>query len=157
MSTSLHPITAPNWGAAIALNVREEQDLFVASNLYSIAETQFGFDIDSEGHWTTTAFGIYDNERMVGFAMIGKNVACQIAQGHISRLMIDAKQQGKGHGRAAMQLILAEFERDPQIRVVRISYTLDNIVARKLYASIGFTEIAAPKPGEEQVALRTIR
>ena len=157
MAVSLQPITLTNWNDAIALYPREEQDLFVAGNLYSIAESQFGFIYESEGHWSTTSFGIYSDDLMVGFAMIAKNYSATTAQGHISRLMVDGRHQGKGYGRAAMQLLLAEFARDPMIRVVRIGYTHDNIVARKLYASLGFVEIGTPLPGHEHIALLTLR
>jgi diamine N-acetyltransferase len=38
---TLKPITKDNWEEAIELKVKEEQKLFMASNLYSIAEVQF--------------------------------------------------------------------------------------------------------------------
>ena len=55
MSISLRLVTAENWRALIKLKVREDQSHFVASNLYSIAEAQFGFD--DEGHWDLFPFG----------------------------------------------------------------------------------------------------
>ena len=49
MNVTLQPVTAENWRALIKLKVREDQNGFVASNLYSIAESQFGFEY--EGSW----------------------------------------------------------------------------------------------------------
>ena len=57
MSVELRPVTAENWEALIKLQVREDQRGFVASNVYSIAEAQFGFE--DEGHWDFYPFGVY--------------------------------------------------------------------------------------------------
>jgi hypothetical protein len=38
----LRPVAQDNWNTLIKLKVREDQKNFVASNLYSIAEAQFG-------------------------------------------------------------------------------------------------------------------
>ncbi|HLF74624.1 MAG TPA: hypothetical protein VI524_09775 [Anaerolineales bacterium] len=40
----VRPVTKDNWNELIELKVREDQTHFVASNLYSIAESQFGYD-----------------------------------------------------------------------------------------------------------------
>ena len=53
----LQPVTAQNWKALIKLKVGDDQTHFVASNLYSIAEAQFGFE--DEGHWDFYPFGAY--------------------------------------------------------------------------------------------------
>jgi len=44
----IRPVTKENWKELIRLRVREDQTHFVASNLYWIAESQFGDDY--EGH-----------------------------------------------------------------------------------------------------------
>ena len=45
----IRPVTKDNWRALIKLQVREDQRHFVASNLFSIAQSQFGEEY--EGHW----------------------------------------------------------------------------------------------------------
>jgi diamine N-acetyltransferase len=62
----LRPVTKDNWGALIKLKVREDQKNFVASNLYSIAQAQFGDEY--EGHWDLYPFGIYDGDTPVVFS-----------------------------------------------------------------------------------------
>jgi diamine N-acetyltransferase len=54
----IRPVTKGNWEALIDLKLPENQRHFVASNLYSIAESQFREDF--EGHWDFYPFGIYD-------------------------------------------------------------------------------------------------
>ncbi|MBK9601265.1 MAG: GNAT family N-acetyltransferase [Anaerolineales bacterium] len=141
MSISLRPVTAENWRALIKLKVREDQSHFVASNLYSIAEAQFGFD--DEGHWDLFPFGVYDGEKPVGFLMYCFNFNHSRYQAFILRLMVDEKFQGKGYGREIMTQALDRFRTDERIKSVGISYEPENEGARKLYASLGFVE-----PGE---------
>ena len=68
MSLSIRPVTKDNWRALAKLKVREDQTHFVASNLYSIAESQFGFD-EPDGSVTGICipFGIYDDDSRLDF------------------------------------------------------------------------------------------
>ncbi len=141
MSITLRPVSAENWRALIKLNVREDQKGFVASNLYSIAEAQFGFE--EEGHWDLYPFGAYVEDEPVGFAMYGFNFKHPRFQALVFRLMVDEKVQGKGYGREIMQQILELLHAEAQVKSIGISYEPENEVARKLYASLGFVE-----PGE---------
>ena len=139
MALELRPVTAGNWRELSRLQVREDQKNFVASNLYSIAESQFGYD-SAHGHDTYQMFGIYDNDIPVGFLMYGLNFEHPKQQAFITRLMVDQKFQGKGYGRFGMEKMLETFRADGRIEIVAISYEPDNEAARKLYASMGFVE-----------------
>lgn len=142
MTVELRPVTAKNWQALIKLQVREDQRNFVASNLYSIAESQFGFE-DEDRHWDLIPCGVYVDGEPVGFAMYCLNMNHPRFRAFIARLMTDEKFQGQGYGRAAMQQLLELFRADERIQAVGISYEPENEVARRLYASLGFVE-----PGE---------
>jgi len=61
----LRPVTKNNWQELIRLQVRKDQTHFVASNLYSIAQAQFGDDY--EGPWDLHPFGIYEGANRSGF------------------------------------------------------------------------------------------
>jgi RimJ/RimL family protein N-acetyltransferase len=152
MSLELRPVTVENWNSLIKLKVREDQKDFVASNLYSIAEAQFGFD--EEGHWSLFPFGLYVENEPVGFAMTGLNYAHSHFQGLILRLMVDEKYQGNGYGRAAMESMLATFRADECVSVVCITYEPENNPARKLYASLGFEETGEFMENEVVALLR---
>ena len=154
MSVRLQPVIAENWRELIKLKVRDDQSHFVASNLLSIAESQFGFD--DEGHWNSFPFGIYAGEVPVGFLMYASNPAHSKIQIFIMRLMVDEKYQGKGYGREAMQLILDDFRKNEKVRSVAISYSPENVGAKILYAALGFIE-TGEKAGDEDLAVLNLR
>lgn len=151
MSVTLTPVTAENWRALIKLKVREDQNSFVASNLYSIAESQFGFE--DEGHWDFYPFGAYVDDEPVGFVMYCLNPKHSRFQAFIMRLMVDERFQGKGYGRETMQQILEVFRANEKIKNVGISYEPHNEGARKLYASLGFVEPGEIMDGETLAVL----
>lgn len=149
----IRPVTRDNWRQLIRLQVREDQRHFVASNLYSIAESQFGDDF--EGHWDLHPFGIFDDgDEPVGFLMYGFNFEHPKQQAFIQRLMVDERFQGKGYGRFGMQKVLEIFRADERIREVGISYEPENEAARKLYASLGFSETGRMVEDEVEAVLK---
>jgi diamine N-acetyltransferase len=134
----IRPVTLSNWEALSNLKVREDQKKFVASNLFSIAQSQFGDEY--EGHWDLFPFGIYDEDNPVGFLMYALNFSHPKEQAFIQRLMVDEKFQGKGFGKFGMEKMLEVFRANERIKDVSISYEPNNEIARKLYASFGFIE-----------------
>jgi diamine N-acetyltransferase len=149
MSLSVQPVTKDNWRKLASLKVREDQKGFVAPNVSSIAEAQFGYDEpDGSGHWDMYPFGIYDGDTPVGFFMYGYNFSNREFEAFIIRLMVDENYQGKGYGRFGMEQMLEIFCRDDRIHSVGISYEPENEVARKLYASLGFAETGEIYGGE---------
>jgi diamine N-acetyltransferase len=150
----VRPVTKENWKELIALKVRDDQKHFVASNLYSIAEAQFGEHIPGEGHWNMMPFGIYDEDKPVGFLMISYNYDFARFQGFILRLMVDEKCQGKGYGKFGMNWMLERYRSDERVKAVAISYEPDNEAARTLYASLGFQETGEIVDGEALALLK---
>lgn len=148
----IRPVTKDNWETLIDLKVRDDQKNFVASNLYSIAQSQFGDEF--EGHWDLFAYGIYDGDTPVGFLMYGFNFSHPSQQAYIQRLMVDEKFQGKGYGRFGMEKMLEIFRADERVKEVSISYEPENDVARKLYASLGFVETGRIIEGEAEAVLK---
>src|SRR5512138_2378649 len=137
----VRPVTQKNWRELAELKVHEDQNHFVASNVRSIAESQFGYDDPDDGHWDMYPFGIYNDEGApVGFLMYGYNFASSDMQAFIIRLMVDENHQRKGFGRFGMNWMLDHFRQDERITTVGISYEPENEAARKLYASLGFIE-----------------
>jgi GNAT superfamily N-acetyltransferase len=97
---NLRKIDETNWKEAIQLKVSEDQEEYVASNLYSIAQFQFLKDF--------RAMGLYMDEQMVGFAMYG--IDSDDGNYWIYRLMIDKKYQGRGVGKQAIGKILEDIK-----------------------------------------------
>ena len=148
----IRPVTKDNWKELIRLKVREDQTHFVASNLYFIAEAQFGDDY--EGHWDLYPFGVYDGDTPVGFLMYGYNFEHPRQQAFVIRLMVDEHHQGKGYGRFGMEKMLEIFRGEDRIYNVGISYEPENEAARKLYASLGFQENGEIVDGEVVAVLQ---
>ena len=134
----IRPVSRDNWKELVGLQVGESQKDFVAPNVYSVAQSQFG--IDYQGHWDLQPFGIFDVNGAVGFLMFGYNFEHPKYQAFIIRLMVDEHFQNKGFGRFGLEKMLEIFRTESRVKAVGISYEPENEVARKLYASCGFVE-----------------
>lgn len=133
MNITLKEITADNWIDAIRLKVYPDQTKFVASNVFSLAQSKF------EPFWIPK--GIYVDEAIVGFIMYGVEENDEVWNGYwILRLMVDQAHQGKGYGRAALATVLQEIKVSGYHGPVNISFEPHNTVAERLYQSFGFTD-----------------
>lgn len=156
----LRRIDSRNIWEIVALEVREDQKYFVATNTQSILEAYCA--ITNGG--VALPFGIYDGEKPVGFVMIGYGCgdwedAPAIARENYSvwRLMIDRRWQGKGYGKAAMTAALDYIRTFPcgKAECCYLSYEPENVVAKRLYHSFGFRE-NGEMDGEEVVAVLSL-
>ena len=142
----------------LKLKVAEDQEGFVAPNDLSLVEAYLS--VTANGH--AFPFGIYDGNKAVGFLMIGYDVddnwrdAPEIARGNYNlwRLMIDRDEQGKGYGRAAVELALDFIRSFPcgKAEYCFLSYEPENEKAKKLYQSFGFAE-TGDMDGDEIIAV----
>jgi diamine N-acetyltransferase len=133
---TLKPITKENWHAAIRLDVAPEQRKFVASNLFSIAESQFEPGV--------VPLGIYNEEdTMVGFLMYGP----YHGEMWIWRLMVGQQYQQRGYGRAAMQAIIDAL-RDMGHTEIFLSHEPENTVGAEFYTGLGFEDTGCIDGGE---------
>lgn len=154
----LRKINRNNVGEILKLEVFDNQKSFVATNNSSIIEAYIAITENND----VFTFGIYKEDKPIGFLMIGFDVnsddegAPRIANGNYNmwRLMIDKKFQGKGYGKKAMDLALEFVNTSPcgTAKYCWLSYESDNNVARQLYKSVGFVE-TEEKDGEEIVAI----
>ncbi len=128
MKVSLISLDRFNWELYINLSLSEAQTGFVPPILYSLAQANFE---------ALTPLGINADNVPVGFAMYG--IFGGIAW--INRFMIDQDFQGKGVGKAALQLLIERLKKEPQCQEIRTSYAKNNTNAALLFASLGFQEI----------------
>lgn len=141
MTVTLRPIAKDNYLQCIRLKVSPGQENFVASNAVSLVQAVY-----EEG---AIPRAIYADETMVGFIM-GQYIPAE-QMPYIWRLMIDVSHQGKGYGKAAMQLMLDHLKAIPDCQRIGISYMPENDTARQLYAQLGFVE-TGEMDGDEVVA-----
>lgn len=141
MTIELRDVTRKNWRECIALTVAPGQEQFVAPNVRSLAESKF--------YPRDVPLAIYDGDQMIGFTMIGQEEEEAAAgQWWIIRFMIDAKQQGKGYGKAALREVLKLLQTRPDCKEIFLSVEPHNTVARHLYHAFGFVDTGLIESGE---------
>ena len=124
-------IDKSNYWDCILLTVDDSQEGFVADNKQSLVEAAY-----EDGLYT---LGIYHEKTMVGFVLYDYDDT--FPGWSMSRFMIGKQFQGKGYGKQAAVAFLDYFKKMHNADKLYISVSLENTVARKMYASIGFEEI----------------
>lgn len=149
MAVRLDPITVDNWRDAIQLDVAEEQRRFLDSEsiLHFLAEARF--------YPSYEPHAIYDGETMVGFVSYGY-IPEDSRRWWIPLLIIDRRHQHRGYGRAALEAVIEDVcQRAPDCESLGLSYHPENIVAERLYRSLGFEPTGkVDERGEVYVELR---
>jgi diamine N-acetyltransferase len=129
VAVTLREINADNWLAVLRLETLPEQNGFVASNAFSLAEAYVYYP-------GAIPLAIYNDDTLVGFTMYGLDD--DDGNYWIARLMIDRRHQRKGYGRAAMEQIVERLRADPDCSCVQISWEPENTAAGNLYEQLGF-------------------
>lgn len=140
---TLRPVTPKNWREVIALNVREEQKGYVASNVYSLAEAKV--------YPECVPLAIYASEKMVGFLMYG--FSNEDERYWLIRFMIDSRSQGRGYGKAALKQVIERMRQLSGCKQIYLSYEPENVVAERLYISFGFQPTGEILEGEKVACL----
>ena len=150
----IEKVNGKNVWDIVKLQVKPEQMGFVAKNETSLIEAYTTIT----GGGFAFPFGIYDGDVPVGFLMIGYDTddywedAPEIAYNNYNlwRLMIDQRYQHNGYGRGAAKLALDFIRTRPcgEAEYCWLSYEPDNMAAKKLYHSFGFTETGDMDGGE---------
>ena len=138
MGVRVIPVGHGNWRAVAELEVAEEQRRFVGPTTGYLSLTHLG-----EQGWAPLAI-LADGET-VGFAMWAHDPTDDAYW--IGGFLIDRTHQRRGHGRAAMQALIA-MARASGAPCMKLSYDSDNCVARALYADLGFRETGEMEDGE---------
>ena len=60
------------------------------------------------------------------------------------QLFIDRRYQGKGYGKAAVNLVLAAMKEEGKYPRVSMCYVEGNEASRELFSQFGFVEVAHP-------------
>ncbi|MEA2574774.1 MAG: diamine N-acetyltransferase [Chloroflexia bacterium] len=134
MPVTFRDITRDNFEQVIGLELAEDQQGFVRSNLYSIAQ--------SKAIPMLTPRAVYNEaDELVGFVLYrGERDPNLDPDGWLVRIMIDKRYQGCGYGRQTMEEIIRLVRDDMGCRSIGLSVEPENQNARKLYQSLGFRE-----------------
>ncbi|MCO6045626.1 GNAT family N-acetyltransferase [Aeoliella sp. ICT_H6.2] len=137
---TLQELTSDNWVECSDLELHDHQQGYVASNVYTIAESKF------KPHYRLRA--IYADGTMVGLvAFCHENDPEDLELYWVFRLMIDKHYQGQGIGTAAMRLAIDEIAA-LGARRIRTMHKPTNTVAASLYANLGFQDIGFDDDGD---------
>ncbi len=137
MTIKLKPVNDDNREAVLALSVRKDQP-FVATNETSLREAA---EANAEKPGMARPFGIYADEKLVGFCMFAFNPEDEDEDDRywLWRFMIDRNEQGKGYGQAALQEIIRYFKENGADRLF-LSTEPENKSGLHLYHKAGFRE-----------------
>ncbi len=126
----LRDVIKENWLECISLKLEPHQENFLASNLFSLAQSKF--------EPCRVPCAIYnDRNEMVGFIMYNDK-PLEDGTYRISRLMIARAYQGKGYGRAAALEAIKRLGQITGCQEIILDYAPNNEIAAKLWQSLGF-------------------
>lgn len=141
---SLREITADTVRAVVALTVDEAQRRFVAPNAVSLAQALFAPEA-----WYRA---IYAGDDLAGFVMLyDESLRPQPPKAPaigVWRLMVDARFQRRGVGRAAMREVIAHVRSKGVFRTLEVSYVPEPGSPEPFYLGLGFVHTGRVDEGE---------
>lgn len=149
-NVELREITPLTLRPILDLQVTDAQRSFVASNAYSISEAYFYPEA-----WFR---GVYADDNPAGFVMLWDEHLSEDPKqpGHyyLWRFMVDARQQGRGIGRAAMRLLVDHVRLRPQAQYLLLSHSKGPNNPGPFYRKFGFKYTGNEPDGELEMRLR---
>lgn len=142
---TLQEITEEILRPILKLEVSEAQRNFVAPNPVSVAQAYFQRD----HAWFR---GIYADETPVGFLMLYDDPREPVY--FLWRFMIDARYQGMGYGRKAIELLIEHVKTRPAATEIKVSYVPGEGTPGPFYAKLGFVETGEMEGDEVVMALQ---
>jgi diamine N-acetyltransferase len=136
---TLRELTKETLHGILRLNVSEQQKHFVASNAVSIAQAYF----EHEKAWFR---GIYAGETPVGFLMLYDDPVA--SEYFLWRFMIDARYQGCGFGKRALELLIDHVRSRPGARELGVSCVPGDGSPCPFYEAMGFQYTGSEDDGE---------
>ena len=138
----LEEITADNLEDVLKLKVSKNQENFVSTTAYSLAQAY----VYRENAYP---FAIYADDTLVGFIMFGFYELRN--QYTLWKFLIDEKYQNKGYGKIALLLGIEYMKKQHGIKEMYTGVAIDNNVAEHLYQSIGFQATGLVENGMKEL------
>ena len=140
---TLHEINKDNYVAVHKLSVKPEQQKFVATNAQSLSQSQF-----HEDAWRRA---IYAGDEPVGFVML--SIIPEKAEYFLWRFMIDARFQGRGYGKLALQKVVDHARTLPGAEAFYTSHLKGDHGPEGFYLNFGFAHTGKVEDGEHLMKL----
>ncbi|GAA3527144.1 N-acetyltransferase [Aeromicrobium flavum] len=148
---TLAPAASANWRDIARVRAADGQHEWVAETTYYLCLSAY------DGLWRS--YAILDGDATVGHVMWAVDPE---DKGHwIGGLVIDAEHQGRGLGRATVEVLLDLWEREePALsgtayREAALSVSPDNEAAVGLYRSLGF--VRTDEDMDDEIVMRRTR
>ena len=138
----LEEITADNLEDVLNLKVSKNQENFVSTTAYSLAQA---YDYRENAY----PFAIYADDTLVGFIMFGFYELRN--QYTLWKFLTDEKYQKKGYGKIALLLGIEYMKKQHDIKEMYTGVAIDNNVAEHLYQSIGFQATGLVENGMKEL------
>ena len=146
-TVKIEELNAENWYECCELEVSDNQKEYMEPNAISIAQSKFEPGLKP--------YAIYFEEKVVGFLMY--NTVPEELDGYwVYRIMVDKQYQGKGIGKAATKLMIAEMEKSLNAEKIVVGYNPENVGAHQLYASLGFID-HGDRFGKEMAVVKHVK
>lgn len=130
----------------LALHIPPEQVEFAGTTAQAVAVCEAGSADEVAG------LAMLDGAEPIGFVLLVRGAQLPDWAPHsgaaLRAMRIDHREQGKGHGKAALALVAAWLcEHWPSCRTLALCVDDENVAARRAYQAAGFTEYADPSAG----------
>lgn len=127
---SFRKITEDNFASIVQMK-RPDDEKFVASNVYSLAQAWLYREAGD-----VYPFAIYHEETPIGFMMLDEDLdeRCLV----IWRIMFPEEHQGKGYGTQAIKQIIQMAKDSGKYDFIILDYVPENTVAKHVYEKLGF-------------------
>ncbi len=140
---TLEEVTADNLRAVMDLQVKPEQNDFVAPNSVSIAQYCY-----TDEAWMRA---IYAGGDPVGFVLLSERRS--VPRYYLWRYMIDGRYQRLGFGARALHLVIDYVRTLPNATEMYVTYVPAPGGPRDFYAGVGFVDTGVDHEGELEMRL----
>ena len=143
---TLQKVDESNFIACFSLKLDPRQEKFVSHPIRSLAQAYVYYK-------QCTPFAVFSGGEVVGYVMVIYDYDEETY--NIWHLMVDRRHQGKGFGRAALELALEYIRTKPFGSSNRVLMTVNpqNSAAYALYQALGFTETGRSDEDEVELGL----
>lgn len=147
---TLKKIDESNFIDCFHLQLGEGQERFVSHPIRSLAQAYVYYS-------QCTPFGIYHEKQMVGYVMVIYDYDEEVY--NLWHLMIDAAQQNRGYGKAAVQCCLDYIRTKPfgESNEIKLTCHEENQAALHLYRPFGFRPTGERDEEEIEMSLLLTR
>ncbi len=144
MSIRLEKVSVINYENVLSLQVFEEQNGFVSSPAYALAQAYAYYK-------TAFPFAIYNDNIIIGFIMFGFYESRH--QYTLWKFLIDKQYQNKGYGKEALLQGIQYLKEPFKISELYTGVAIENQTAKHLYEKIGFEKTGLIENGMIEMRL----